>query len=532
MPQHLQELVKRRKFNKISQIQAFCQERGFTASANWYISNKEQWQPKIVKGYDFEDGDTSLDNDLASRVLMYKKDTIKVFSEEKHFTGEQIERFIQRTPEACAEFAKECLVWYAKPIILQDYQLKMIDGWLNKPRTCYPMGRGAGKDFTLAIFLSWYLTCFPNTRAMLVCPAQRQVKTFVAENIAVLMQTSSAMYESIDRIIEEEFKLHNGSILFTYGATSFIKGKHNINFIFVNEGAEVQEHVYENVLMPMLGIGSTQERGHFGIMGVPGGQDGFMWKAYNRGTQELKDESEFFVINLPTSVNRYYSKEQLHINQTTMSHDAYLQEHEAIFLDLKDALFTSKVLEKMVQDYDTQLFKDIDHKQFLYYLGIDWGRKHDYSVMIIVAKHKKTGECRIVYLHESHKPFKQQLDLIVGWDALYNFKKVIPEWMGIGIAPSEDLRDRLGSGKVKYFIPTPASWFDVFTRLHDLADKDKFTIPASELKLIRQLRLLQFQVRNNKLTVRSEGKDDHAQALGIIMHGIRGGGGVGVAGSL
>jgi hypothetical protein len=183
----------------------------------------------------------------------------------------------------------------------------------------------------------------------------------------------------------------------------------------------------------------------------------------------------------------------------------------------------------MIEDYDPAYYVIEPHK--IYFEGIDWGRSHDFSVNYIVSKDRRTGIYRIEYVREQHTPFEIQHSQLVEDDKLYNFRRVIPEKHGIGIAPSERLRLALGS-KVKYFIPSPAEWFRVFTKLHDIADQGKFKIPASELKLIRQLRLLTFQVRAGKLTVRSEGKDDHAQALGIVMHGITSGSGMGVAGSL
>jgi len=106
------------------------------------------------------------------------------------------------------------------------------------------------------------------------------------------------------------------------------------------------------------------------------------------------------------------------------------------------------------------------------------------------------------------------------------------ERMGLGIPPSDELRKDLGSRKVKYFIPSAKLWFDAFTHLRDAAVNNKLVIPASELKLISQLRLLSFKIKGEHITVKSEGKDDYAQALAIAYWAIKKRGRAGVAGKL
>jgi len=532
IPDVLKKLIQQRGMTNAREAQKFCKERGFHASPSWFNLNKDQWMPDPDAKMIFFEEDDTFDTDIATRIMLLKGQQVKDFSERKHFSSDQLKRFCRRTPEACADFARECLVWKGIPIELQDYQLKMIEGWLTRPRTTYPMGRGIGKDFTLSVFLSWYCTIFPNTRVIIVCPATRQVNIFVKENFLIMLQTSAVLYDSIAEYKEEEITFTNGSQVFSYGAMSFIKGKHNINMIFCNEASEIPEHVYENVLMPMLGTTTRTglERGLFGVLGVPGGQAGYFWRKSYEGTEDILDESaEFYVMNLPTSMNKHYSKEQLEINRQTMSEDAFLQEHEAKFLDLEGSLFSQKVLDKMKADYECHY--GIVDKHLEYYMGIDWGRINDYSVFTIISRNKATKELRIEYINHMRKGFDIQHKWIEESEKLYNFKRIIPEYNGIGIPPSERLKNQFGT-KVKYFLPTPANWFDAFTRLRDEGVNGNISIPAGELKLIRQLRLLTFQIRANRLTVRSEGKDDYSQSCAIAYYGVRRAGQIGVAGSI
>jgi len=357
----------------------------------------------------------------------------------------------------------------------------------------------------------------------------RQVKTFMNENLSLMFFTSGVLFDSIKRFIEEEFVLTNGSAVFTYGATSFIKGKHNIDFIFCNEAAEIPEHVFENVLLPMLGSG--EKHGHLSILGVPGGQQGYFWRAYQDSSPDPNDpKTKFYRIQLPTEVNKYYSKEQLELNRNLMSHDVYLQEHMAQFLDIEGALFTQRILDGIREDYDTK-FGVVDHKK-QYYAGIDWGRTAAYTVVTILSYDGKTETARVEYIQGMKKPFPEQIAWIQAADQIYNFRCIMVERMGLGIPPSDALRQSLGSRKVKYFVPSAKLWFDAFTHLRDAAANEKITIPASELKLISQLRLLGFKMKGNTITVRSEGKDDYAQSLAIAYWAIKKRGRAGVAGRL
>lgn len=528
LPKWLLRLMRTRDMT-LEQAHDFVKKHGFKVSIGWLSMHKDLWKPKRKRELVFREEDKYLDSDLAKRIMLFRGKYLEDMSEKKHFTAKDLEKFTEKTPEACSEFAKQCLVWKGKPIELQDYQLKMIEGWLGPKPTVYPIGRGGGKDFTLAIFLTWYLTVNPGTRAIVICPAQRQVKTFIHENLALLFQTSGVLYDSIEKFIEEEFRLTNGSVVFTYGATSFIKGKHHIDFIFCNEAAEIPEHVFENVLLPMLG--SHETKGHLSIIGVPGGQQGYFWKAYQNSSPDINDpKAKFYRIQLPTEVNKYYSKEQLEMNRRLMSHDVFLQEHMAQFLDIEGALFTQQIIDMMKEDYDTR-FGIVDNKK-QYYAGIDWGRTGSYTVVVILSYNLKEKSARVEYIQGMRKAFPEQLAWIKAADNIYNFKCLMVERMGLGIPPSDELRKDLGSRKVKYFIPSAKLWFDAFTHLRDAAVNNKLVIPASELKLISQLRLLSFKVKGEHITVKSEGKDDYAQALAIAYWAIKKRGRAGVAGKL
>jgi len=530
MPEHIRRMLRRRKYN-LTEAYNFCRQHDFKCSVGWLSVNRKIWEYREEEDVAvFEEDDEAYDTDLATRLLIYRGEKIKDFSIKKHFHVDILKRFMKRTPEACALFAKECLVWKGQPIIMQPHQLRMVAGWLGEKPTVYPIGRGGGKDFTLSIFLIWYCTCFPNTRVIVVCPASRQVKTFMNENLSLMVQTSSVLFDSIYRSVEEEFVLTNGSVIFTYGATSFIKGKHNIDFIFANEAGDVPEHVFENVLLPMLGVG-IDKIGHFGVIGVPAGQQGFMWKAYQQSSQDVNDEQyEYYQIHLPTSVNDFYSKRQLALNKKLMSHDVYIQEHEAKFLDVENALFSKRLLDKMRRDYDMK-FGMVDHKMFWYYLGLDWGRHESYTVPTILSVDRKTRDVRVEWLEGMKYTYAKQIPWVEEADKIYDFKVIMPERMGIGIAPCDLLRASLGSSKVKFFIPSATQWFDAFSAVRDAGENDILTIPAGDLKLSSQLRTLQFTMRGDKLTIRSEYKDDFAQSLAVAFWSIKKKGRAGVAGS-
>jgi len=532
IPYNLKRLAKRHVFRTTREAQKWFDEHGLHLSLGWLSINKTEWKPsrEEQKSAEFREEDSAFDTDLAARIMHMKGLKPEIISETRHFTREQLERFSQKNSQGCADFANECLLWKGKSIIFQDYQYLMVDGWLTRKGCVYPMGRGIGKDFTLAIFLIWLSVCFPNTRSMVVCPASRQVKTFINENLHIMMYTSGVLYDSIQRMVEEEFMLTNGSIVFTFGATSFIKGKHNINYIFANEAAEIPEHVFENVLGPMLG--TAEGGGHYCLLGVPGGQAGFFWKVFQSSTTDINNmDSDFFCMNLPTSRNKYYSREQLTFNKSIMSEDAYLQEHEAQFLDIEGALFTQNIIDKMKKDYEPS-FGIVDNEKYYYILGVDWGRISAYSVYTALSVDKKTGHVKIDWIEANRKEFTEQYDWIEASHKIYNFRTIIVERMGIGIPASEEVKHRLGSKVVRYFTPETKTWFEAFSDLRDLAVNDKISIPAGELRLIRQLRLMSFVVKGGTLTVKSEGKDDFSQSLAIAVSGISKSTGAGVAGVL
>jgi len=431
--------------------------------------------------------------DLASRIRVLKGEELRKEASAFGFSDKQVRRWFDGA-EGVDKLCTDVL-----GIELQPYQLQMIKLMLSRKRCCFVLGRQSGKDFCIACFALWLTVVNPNQRILLVSAAQRQ-SDLLFNRIMQFIASSNELFDSVQKSNMEVIQFTNGSEIYSLPSTSYIRGFTEVTFVFLNEVAHGITNETLQAVEPMLAI----KHGSLVLMSSPLGASGVLWDSYNNPL--------YAKLKLPSSVNKFISREWLDQQKKTMPSLAYDCEINANFSQAIDSFFKLETIKSISEEYSLRqtCTKELGKK---YFAGIDWGRIQDSSVVTIVSR-DEDELLKVESIIEMQKvPFKQQEERIKRLHSDWDFENVVSEHAGLSINSCENLQ-REGL-PVEFFIPTLGSKAEAYNHLLRRMENAEVTIPLHE-KLQYELRVFKFEVNAQgkmRLHHQQGGSDDFVDSL-------------------
>ncbi len=430
-------------------------------------------------------------DDLTTRIRILKGEELRKDKPTHFFSDKEIKRWLNGA-EGCDIFCKEVL-----KVELQDYQIDAIKKMLNRKRVVAIMGRQTGKDFLCSCFVVWKSIIDSNSKILLISASQR-ASDLLYNRILTFIGSSNELFDSVEKSNMEICKFKNNSEIWSLPATGQIRGQTEVTHIICNEAFEIPDEAF-SAIEPMLAI----RNGHLYLFSTPRGCVGKLWNTFNNPFYEK--------IHLPSTINKYLSKEWVELQKNTMPALEFDMEVNANFQQSVDCYFPIYVLEQISYDYSLHEIPQPDKD---YYCGIDWGRIQDSSVITIISKDKE-GFLKVENIIEKIKtPFSEQVALICKLHQNYGFENIISEYAGLSISPSEQLKEK--GLPVDFFKPTIDSKEQAFNYLKKQMENKKLMIPKNHQKLQYELRMFQYQITSSgktKLFHLSRGSDDFCDSL-------------------
>ena len=384
----------------------------------------------------------------------------------------------------------------AAGIELMDHQLAMALICLASKRALCLLGRQSGKSHALAAIALWEAITQSNSSVIMVSAAQRQSDALM-QKILGFVAHEEKLFDSVTRSSREELRFTNGSVIRALPASGLIRG-YTATRVLLDEARDVldEESTY-SAIEPMLLVSN----GYLSIATTPLGRQGRVWEAWNSPL--------YLKIQVPSSVSKYASEEHLERQRLEMTAALYQCEYEAVFMDVADSFFSAESVQRCAYDYDMIEFPE---KGKRYSLGIDWARVRDASVMIVTSQ-DKDGLVRVEFIKAFHNvPLPTQVSYVKHLHRTFSFAKIVSEWAGLGIGPTDELVKDLGSYRVEAFKPTAerkALGYDALKRRMELGE---IQIPMHP-KLLTELRSLQFRVTEGGNMTIHAAADDYSDAL-------------------
>jgi hypothetical protein len=384
----------------------------------------------------------------------------------------------------------------AAGIDLMDHQIAMALICLASKRALCLLGRQSGKSHALAAIALHEAVTQPNSSIIMVSAAQRQSDALM-QKILGFVAHEVKLFDSIISSTREELRFTNGSVIRALPASGLIRG-YTATRVLLDEARDVlnEEETY-SAIEPMLLVSN----GFLSIATTPLGRQGRVWDAWNSPL--------YLKIQVPSSVSKYASSEHLERQRLEMSAALYQCEYEAVFMDVADSFFSAESIQRCAYDYDM-----VEHpeKGKRYSLGCDWARTRDTSVLLITSQ-DKDGLVRVEWIKAFHNvPLPTQVAYVKHLHRTFNFVKIVSEYAGLGIGPTDELVKDLGSYRVESFKPTgerKALGYDALKRRMELGE---IQFPMHQ-KLLTELRSLQFRMTEaGSLTIHGPA-DDYSDAL-------------------
>ena len=165
--------------------------------------------------------------------------------------------------------------------------------------------------------------------------------------------------------------------------------------IIVDEAAYVPDRVLREVLPPML----ADKGGEFLLASTPCGRRSAFYGLHARASgpqppESCRDEVSYAAFQCPTADNAHLDRAWLRGQREEMGELLYAQEFEAVFVDDFGMVFREDDIAGAVTDLpgvtaDREGVRSAPASGGVYAVGIDWGRKLDYTVVAVLdaARH-------------------------------------------------------------------------------------------------------------------------------------------------
>ena len=341
----------------------------------------------------------------------------------------------------------------------------------------------------------------------MVSAAQRQSDELAAKLLGFVARHDE-LYDSVLRSSREQLEFTNGSHVHALPASGLIRGL-TATRVLVNEARDVldEEETYSAVEPMLLTTG-----GSLAIFTTPFGRQGRVWDAFHSPL--------YLKTQVPSRASKYASEEHLESQRLEMSAALFACEYEAEFLDVADSYFSVESIARCTREYDLRLAAEAGEA---YSLGIDWARTRDTSAMVVVGRDEED----LLHVRAIRSflgtPMPDQVPFVRHLHSVFRFRRVVSEYAGLGIGPTDQLVRDLGSRQVEAFKPSVERKALGYDALKTRLEKGTVVLPRHP-KLLQELRSLAFRLTpSGAMTIHHPGggSDDLADALMLASWAFR-----------
>lgn len=163
----------------------------------------------------------------------------------------------------------------------------------------------------------------------------------------------------------------------TAGSGDRLRGA-GLDFLVVDEAADIPEDVWSSVLRPAL----VDKPGRALVLGTPRGRGNWLHRLFQQGTlPEFEDRVRSFAFK--TAENTRIDLRDLEDSRLIMSEDEFKQEFEAEFVEHAGAVF------KGFRELATETLRNRGDANVRYATGVDIGRRNDATVAVTLRWYER-----------------------------------------------------------------------------------------------------------------------------------------------
>lgn len=390
-----------------------------------------------------------------------------------------------------------------------DYQEEFMDH--DSDRKAFVSGRRVGKSRTASWLALWKAITYSDAEVLVTAKAQRQSMELFNQ-IQKEMRDSSISDDEwgVVRSTRTEINFDNGSRIIALpvgrdGSNIRGYGGQN-NMVIVDEAAFVADEIFQQVLSPMMAVGS----GDFILLSTPFGKKGFLYQRFN--------DPKWYTMQVPSSANPLVDDDFIDEQKQNLTSTQFKQEILGQFVESADSFFNRDEL------VDNSM-ESVDRKGDKAYLGVDLASSGgDESVYVCVD-----DEGQVFHIeHTSDMPMTDAMGRIRELDQYYDFDKIVIDSTSLGQGVVDQVTESLGA-KVDGFKFTNEKKQDLYNTLKRELQNGDLTIPyipgkddKPGNKLVRQcLDLERSFTSTGRMRIQHppNGHDDFSDAFALAVWG-------------
>ena len=373
-----------------------------------------------------------------------------------------------------------------------SYQAKFLRDKSKRILLCW--SRQSGKSHSIAARAIWYCLTHPKTLTLIVAPSLRQsmilsdkIQDFLS---CLTVRQHKAWVEKQQRTV---IRFRNGSRIVALPCSEHLLRGYTANVVIADEANffEHDEDIFYSILMPML---ATTD-GTLIVSSTPWNRDSVFYRFYNDPSFSKH------VVTWRQAVKAGLMKldfiEQM---RTLIPTERFTREFEARFVEDIDAWLPQSLIVKCIES-ELEPFSFDDSPRGSFYVGVDFGKKQDYSVVCVVHK-AEDGVLRLVHLHRF--PLETRYASVIGYikslcDRWHSVFGVYADVTGVGEYIVEDMR-QVGIPNVVGVTFTVRSKEEMATVLKEKMRQGEFKIPylpvrkLTDIDLISELNIEKFEL--------------------------------------
>ncbi|NWF86506.1 hypothetical protein HXY32_01625 [Candidatus Bathyarchaeota archaeon] len=348
---------------------------------------------------------------------------------------EETERLVHNLlSEELEESTGSPLVYAEKILGIKPYpyQAKLLEDSSKRIVAC--MGRQTGKTTTIAIKAIYYADKNPNVTVLITSPSLRQ-SMIMFDRIATFVYSTAYLRNKIVRATRTLIQFGNESRIIALPCSENLLRGYTANMIILDEASWIPEEVITQILFPML---STTD-GYAILLSTPWDKNHIFYKAFINPT--------YSVHKVKSSECPLVKPEFLEEMRQNMTHEAYLMEYEAEFVEALNSYFPQELIRKCVelaQKLNLELNTNLEHSfpKGNYYAGVDLGKLQDYSALAITKAEDNTIKLFYMYEFPLETPYNNVIGHLARAHEKFHFQKVLIDQSGVGEPILEEIHNQ------------------------------------------------------------------------------------------
>jgi phage FluMu gp28-like protein len=268
------------------------------------------------------------------------------------------------------------------------YQSMLLRSESKRIVACW--ARQTGKTTTIAVKVIHFAFVNSSKTTLIVSRGLRQsmIMFGVIESLVI---THPMLRKSVVKSTRTLIKFRNGSqiVALPCGPDGASLRGYTADLVVMDEAAFMPEDVIASVIFPML---ATTD-GAAIMLSTPWGRDHIFYRSFKNPNYWSQHVT---AAECPKISKRFLEEQKLDIGELR-----YKMEYEAEFVDDEDSFFRQDLIRECVGDYyliDEEQIRSEDKHHGIFFLGADFGKRVDYSVVVLLKKEEQ--RVRLVFLKQ------------------------------------------------------------------------------------------------------------------------------------